>query len=120
VAHEVAEGDGAEFIVIDVARSLVELLDLRDCRYETAPLAEDARPTLVQGGELELAHVRWSPMQLGLPQGGFDLVLAARGQTLGRFVCEPRVQHTVSEDRLLAALTLADQAASARLIEAVS
>jgi hypothetical protein len=120
VAQEVADGDDAEFILLDVARTLVELLDLSDCRYETAPLADSPRATLRHGGELELQQLRWTPMQLGLPERGFDMLIAARGLTLGRFVCSPRHQHTVGEDRVLAALALVDQAASARLIASVS
>ncbi|HEV7760492.1 MAG TPA: DUF4118 domain-containing protein [Acidimicrobiales bacterium] len=120
VAQEVADGDDAEFILLDVARTLVELLDLDDCRYETAPLADASRATLVHGGELELQQLRWTPMQLGLPERGFDLLVEARGQTLGRFVCSPRHRRTISEDRVLAALALVDQAASARLIASVT
>ena len=37
VAEQVADGDSASFIVLDVARALVELLDLGDCRYEPTP-----------------------------------------------------------------------------------
>jgi hypothetical protein len=120
VAQEVADGDDAEFILLDVARTLVELLDLDDCRYETAPLADASRATLVHGGELELQQLRWTPMQLGLPERGFDLLVEARGQTLGRFVCSPRHRRTIGEDRVLAALALVDQAASARLIASVT
>lgn len=120
VAQVVAEGDDAEFVLLDVARLLVELLDLDDCRYETPPLAGSSRPTLVHDAELELRKVRWTPMQLGLPERGFDIPVAARGQTLGRFVCVPRRRHTIAEDRVLAALALVDQAASARLIAATT
>jgi hypothetical protein len=120
VAQEVADGDDAEFILLDVARTLVELLDLDDCRYETAPLADASRATLVHGGDLELQQLRWTPMQLGLPERGFDLLVEARGQILGRFVCSPRHRRTISEDRVLAALALVDQAASARLIASVT
>jgi hypothetical protein len=120
VAHEVAEGDDPEFIVLDLARTLVDLLELDDCRFEAAPLVTDRRATLIHSGELELRQHRWSPCQLGLPERGFHLVVAARGQTLGRFVCSPAHHHNVPEERIVAALALVDQAASARLIASVS
>lgn len=119
VAEEVAGGDSASFVVLDVARTLVELLDLADCRYEPASSAS-GRPVLRHGGELEYRGVRWSPSQIGLPDKGFDLLMVARGHLVGRFVCLPRRRWAVPEDRVLAATALVDQAASAQLIERVA
>ena len=45
VAEEVAGGDSASFVVLDVARTLVDLLDLADCRYEPAS-GPSGRPVL--------------------------------------------------------------------------
>ncbi|HET6954076.1 MAG TPA: DUF4118 domain-containing protein [Acidimicrobiales bacterium] len=117
VAGEVAGGDSASFIQIDVARSLVELLDLRDCRYESAPCAASRRPVLTQPGWLTFGEVGWSPYQLGLPTKGFDLLVRARGRVAGRYVCLPRRQRPAREDSVLAALALVDQAATAGLID---
>jgi hypothetical protein len=119
VAEQVAGGDSASFVVLDVARTLVELLDLADCRYEPASGAS-GRPVLLHGGELEYRGVRWSPSQIGLPDRGFDLPMVARGHLVGRFVCLPRRRWAVPEDRVLAATALVDQAASAQLIERVA
>ena len=44
-AEQVAGGDSASFVVLDVARALVELLGLRDCRYEAGP-GSGVRPVL--------------------------------------------------------------------------
>jgi hypothetical protein len=119
VAEQVAGGDSASFVVLDVALALVDLLDLRDCRYEPAS-GESGRPVLRHGGELEYRGVRWSPTQIGLPEKGFDLPLVARGHLVARFVCLPGPRRPVPEDRVLAALALVDQAASAQLIERVA
>lgn len=119
VAEQVAGGDSADFVVLDVARALVELLDLRDCRYEPAS-GESGRPVLRHGGELEYRGVRWDPSQIGLPEKGFDVPVVARGHLMARFVCLPRRRRPVQADRALAACALVDQAASAQLIEPVS
>jgi len=118
VAEQVAGGDSASFVVLDVARTLVELLDLDDCRYESGT-RPTGRPVLRHGGEMELWGVRWSPVMIGLPEKGFDIEMVALGLAVGRFVCLPRRRSPVPEDRVLAALALVDQAASAQLIERV-
>ena len=119
VAEQVADGDSASFIVIDVARALVELLDLGDCRYEPTP-GPSGRPVLLHGGELTYRGVRWSPVHIGLPEKGFDLPMTARGRVVGRFVCLPRRRHPIQEDRVITATALVDQAATAQLIEHVA
>jgi hypothetical protein len=117
VAGEVAGGDSASFIQIDVARSLVDLLDLQDCRYEAAPCQASGRPVLEHPGWFTWGDVGWSPFQLGLPTRGFDLLVTARGHVVGRYVCLPRHHRPAREDSVLAALTLVDQAATAELID---
>lgn len=119
VAELVAGGDSASFVVLDVARALVELLGLRDCRYEPG-VGSGLRPAL-RHGELTLYGLSWSALDRGLPSGGFELAVVARGQLEGRFVCLPqRGRRPVAEDRLLAASALVDQVASAQLIERVA
>jgi len=120
LSEEVACGDSASFIRIDVARTLVELLDLRDCRYETAPYLPSTRPVLQHPGWLTIGPVGWSPVHVGLPEHGFDIVVEARGLPVGRFVCAPRRAGHAHEDSILAALALVDHAAMACLIEAAA
>jgi len=122
MAEQVAAGDSASFVTLDVARALVDLLGLRDCRYETyteAVSAGSPRPVLRHDGELEMRRARWSPVPIGLPPNGFDIILSVRGRPEGRFVCTPRRRTPIAEERVLAALALVDQAASARLIELI-
>lgn len=120
VAAEIAEGDAAGLVMLDIARSLVELLRLRDCRFELDPPAIGERPVLLRSGELELRGTRWSPIQVGLGLGGFDLPVITRGHLAGRFICEPRRRIHVSEEQVAVTLTLADHAASALLLADVA
>jgi hypothetical protein len=116
VAGDIAEGDTAGLVLLDIARSLVEVLRLRDCRFELPPLPLGERPVLLPTGELTLDGFRWSPINIGVPAEGFDLPVIARGQVAGRFVCQPNTRISVSREQLSVALTLADQAASALLL----
>jgi hypothetical protein len=120
VAGEIAEGDTAGMVVLDVARSLVEVLGLRDCRFEAAPLAAASTPRLLHTGELEYRGMRWTAAMIGLPADGFTIPVVARGRTEGRYVCLPRRPYRVSDETVAVALTLVDQAASALLLEAVA
>lgn len=119
VAGEIADGDMAGLVVLDVARSLVELLALQDCRFERAPFVGASKPCLVRGGELRLGDKTWDPTRIGLPAGGFHIPLVARGRTEGRYVCMPsgRRPRRPSRQAVLVAGTLADQAASALLFD---
>jgi hypothetical protein len=120
VAGEIAEGDMAGMVVLDVARSLVELLGLRDCRFEAAPTPVASMPCLLHTGELELRGMRWTAALVGLPAEGFTIPVVARGRTEGRYVCLPRRPYRVTDETIVVALTLADQAASALLLESVA
>jgi hypothetical protein len=113
VAADIAEGDDAGLVLLDVSCALVELLDLRDCAFEQPPFPPGERPVLLHTGELELRGVRWDPARTGLPTRGFAIPVAARGHVEGRFLCVPRRPGTVRPDRVVVALTLVDQAASA-------
>jgi len=120
VAGEIADGDITGLVVLDVARSLVELLDLRDCEFQLPPLADDGKPCLRRDGYLELQGTAWDPGAIGLPAAGFHVLVVARGRTEGRYLCTPRAQTKPSPERLVVALTLADQTASALLLDSVA
>jgi hypothetical protein len=106
--------------MLDVGRSLVELLRLRDCELQLPPLADDSRPTLCRTGEMELRGVRWDPTLIGLPEAGFSIPIVARGRIEGHYLCTPERRWNASKERVMVALTLADQAASALLLDAVA
>jgi hypothetical protein len=118
VAAGIAEGDDAGLVVLDVARALVDVLDLRDCSFELAPFAGEERAVLAHTGELELRGVRWDPARITPPARGFHIPVAARGRVVGRFLCVPRRTVPVARGAVVVALTLVDQAASALLLAA--
>jgi hypothetical protein len=120
IAGEIADGDTTGLVVLDVARSLVELLDLRDCEFQVPPLSDDPKPCLRRDGFLEAQGTAWDPSAIGLPAGGFHVPVVARGRTEGRYLCTPRGQGRPSPERLVVALTLADQTASALLLDSVA
>jgi hypothetical protein len=120
VASEIADGDAAGLVVLDVARSLVDVLRLRDCELQLPPFADGSAPVLCRTGEMELWGVRWDPTLIGLPEAGFSIPIVARGRTEGRYVCSPVRRWNPSREQVTVALTLADQAASALLLDAVA
>lgn len=120
VAGEIADGDVTGLVVLDVARSLVELLDLRDCEFQLPPFADDDTPGLRRDGRLELQGTVWDPATIGFPPGGFLVPVVARGCTEGRYRCTPRGRGRISPERVVVALTLADQTASALLLDSVA
>jgi hypothetical protein len=119
VAADIAGGDDAGLVVLDVARGLVELLDLKDCSFELSRSESPSRPELVPPGEMVLRGTRWDPAPIGLPLNGFDIPVVARGRVEGTFVCVPRRSRRVSRESLDIAITLADQAAFALLLDSV-
>ena len=120
VANEIADGDITGLVVLDVARSLVELLDLRDCEFQLPPFAADDTPCLRRDGRLELQGTMWDPATIGFPPGGFLVPVVARGCTEGRYRCTPAGRGKTSLDQVVVALTLADQTASALLLDSVA
>jgi len=117
MAHEIARSADDDLVVLDVARRLVELLDLTDCAFERAPpgskgLPPSARPRLDATGDMVHEGTRWRPMQLGFLSDAFDILVVRRGRTRGRFVCRSRRRRRLPEERILAALALCDLAAS--------
>ena len=116
VAAEVATGEDAGLVLIDVGRRMIELLDLTDCSFEVPPFERWARPLLQRDGEMGLHGVTWDPSKLGFPAAGFYISVVARVHIVGRFFCLPRHRYGIPQERLLAALALADQAGAALLI----
>jgi hypothetical protein len=119
VAAGIAAGDAAGLVVLDVARALVDLLDLRDCSFERAPFAPGARAVLVHTGELELRGIRWDPAVITPPARGFHVPAAARGEVVGRYLCVPRRTVPLAREAVVVALALVDQAAAALRLASV-
>jgi K+-sensing histidine kinase KdpD len=112
IADLVATDEDPAIAQITAAYWLRELLQARDCRYETNRGQEVA--TLIEpDGTVRVGALRWAASTQGLP--GPELYLAVRsgGDVVGWFVIEPSPGEKVSEDSLFTAAAIADQVGAA-------
>lgn len=108
VAESVAAGRSSEEVIEFVRAALIELLRLRDCRYDTAtpiaPINEIRRD-----GRVRLGAIEWPVQTWGLPGREIALPVMAQGEAVARFVLVPTPGDGVSLQRRLVAVALADQ-----------
>lgn len=110
---ELASSSTPESTLVEHARAtLVSLLSLRDCRYETVtpgpPLAR-LRPD----GEVLHVGLSWPVDEIGLPGPQSEIPLDWRGLSRGRFVLTPTPGRPVSRERRIIAVLVADLVAAA-------
>jgi K+-sensing histidine kinase KdpD len=111
-----AAGAPAEQVLAQANGELVQLLQLRSCRYE--PVLDTQRLGQIDhDGEVYLGAVRWRAEHMGLPGKELVLLVHARGRVLGGFVLEPTPGWPVSNERRLVAVAVADQVASVLMPE---
>jgi K+-sensing histidine kinase KdpD len=111
-AAAVATGESATFIVMQVAGQLIDLLFLRDCRFDpTAPHHHGAFMT--QDGDVLLGGLRWKVEQMGLPGREIELRVEYQGRFFGRYLMVPTPGQPVSRERRVVASALADQVGAA-------
>jgi K+-sensing histidine kinase KdpD len=123
-AAMVASGEELVVVIGAVAEELIRLLGLKDCVYEAeergvnmATVARDGTVTPVgqpaMGAVADRVHRarsgNWN--DVALPVWGF-------GQVLGCFVLSPTVGVPLNPERLVVAVTLADQVGSALMVQA--
>jgi len=95
-----------------VSSSLVELLDLRACRFERVA----TNPPLARvhaDGVVDHVGLAWPVAAIGIPGPEAEIVAQWRGRVLGRFVITPTPGTAVSVERLSVAVSLATLAAAA-------
>lgn len=93
-------------VVASASSSLVELLCLRGCRFETvAPEPPLAR--IQSNGEVMHVGLDWPVGELGIPGPEAEILTEWRGLVLGRFVLTPTPGQTVSVERRVVAVALA-------------
>jgi hypothetical protein len=112
VAELVASGAPQHEVLAVVRQDLIDLLDLRDCRYEmTAP----ARPRfrIESTGDVLLGGAPWAVHVQGLPGPEIELPVIQGGKTVGRFVLTPTPGQPISRERRVVAVALADQVGAA-------
>lgn len=109
VAEMVAAGAPAEAVVLAVVQELKSLLRLADCRFDQS-FAERPGAFIDRSGGVSWGALRWDITTLGLPTREVTLTVEHDGRPLGRFVLQPQAGVRVSEDELVVAVALADQA----------
>jgi K+-sensing histidine kinase KdpD len=111
-AAAVATGESGTFVVMQVAAQLIDLLFLRDCRFD--PAASDKHGAYIkQDGDVILAGRRWGVDRMGLPGSEVELTVEYQGRFFGRFVMVPTPGKPVSQERRVVASALADQVGAA-------
>jgi hypothetical protein len=110
---ELAASGSPAHEVIERARSeLIELLHLRDCRFQFG-LPEGPVLRMERDGQVILGGGVWDVHRMGLPGPELVLVTQNRGQTLGHFMLKPTPGFPVSLQRRVVAVAIADQVGAA-------
>jgi hypothetical protein len=112
ISELAASGTPALEVIERVRTELIELLDLRECRYEPG-LPERSRMRIEPSGQVILGGNVWGVHEMGLPGPELDLLVQARGQTLGRFVLKPTPGLPVALQPRVVAVAIADQVGAA-------
>jgi K+-sensing histidine kinase KdpD len=113
-AQLIASGEELVVVVDAVARELTRLLALDRCRFEASD-RDAPRATVTRDG-----RIAWGGRlhRVGDRRLVAGLEVVAQQQVLGRFVLEAGRRARLGRDRLLVAVTLADQAGAAFLAQA--
>jgi hypothetical protein len=119
VAEMVASGAPAEQVVLAVGIEIRSLLGLRSCSFDPS-FAEKPGPFIERWGALSWGALRWGFTTMGLPTKDISLMVEHQGRPLGRYVLVAEPGTRVTEDQLVAAVALADQAGAALTLEAQS
>jgi len=112
ISELAASGAPADDVIERVRVELIQLLHLRDCRYEPGE-AERPRMRIEPDGQVVLGGKLWGVHRVGLPGPELELPVQRRGQTLGRYVLRPTPGFPVPLQRRIVAVALADQAGAA-------
>jgi K+-sensing histidine kinase KdpD len=119
VAEMLAGGAGSSEVVAAVAGELKDMLGLRTCWFDTS-FPDAIGPMIERNGDVSWGRIWWGFDTLGLPGKPISLGVENQHHRLGRFVLLADAGTRVSQQQLLAAITLADQAGTALGAEAVS
>jgi hypothetical protein len=99
-------------VVERVREQLIDVLDLRDCRFEYGVLLGHP-PRLEHDGTVMTPNGRWPVDTSGLPAEDIELRVLGHGQYYGRFMMTPKAGSAPSLQARLVAVTLADTAGRA-------
>ncbi len=111
VAEMVAAGATPDEVVRTVEGELKAVLRLAECWYDPA-FAETPGPFIERNGAVSWGAIRWGFTTIGLPTREVSLIVEHDARPLGRFVLVAGPGTRVTEDELVTAVALADQAGS--------
>jgi hypothetical protein len=106
------EAGTAYAVVEHVRRQLVEVLDLKDCRFEYGKLLGQP-PRLEPDGSVTTRYGHYPVDSSGLPADDIELRTFSNGQYTGRFMLTPNPGSKPSQRARLVAVALADLASHA-------
>ncbi len=116
VLHSVTElaatGSDPELVTATAAAELQDLLMLRDCRFSQLGTG-GATARINPDGQVTVGPKPWSTDALGLPTDTVDLPVRSGGWLLGHFLLTPTPGKPVPHERLIVAVSLADQVGAA-------
>jgi hypothetical protein len=103
---DVAQVATRDLLVERAEPMLIDLLNLRECRFDSRPSDPPMARILVNG---EVLHVgmQWRVDELGIPGPEAEIVTQWRGRQLGRFVITPTPGEPISQERRAVAVLLA-------------
>jgi K+-sensing histidine kinase KdpD len=109
ISELVASGAPMDDIVESVRTELVDLLQLRACRFEKEDSSSTWAKELGRDGRVHLVGVDWPVGSWGLPGPELALAVQHRGRVVAHFVLSPTPGVPVSLRRRRVAVALADQ-----------
>ena len=110
---ELAVSDApADEVVERARRELIDLLNLRACRYDPDP---PLRPAMQMGhdGNVLIGGALWDVDTMGLPGPELELVVRSQGTPQGRFILNPTPGRPVTLQSRVVAVAIADQVGAA-------
>jgi Domain of unknown function (DUF4118) len=90
---------------------LMEVLDLRACRFEAQP-SDPPMARVLSSGEVVHVGMHWPVNAMGIPGPEAEIAAQWRGRFVGRFVITPTPGASISEERRAVAALLATIVAS--------
>jgi hypothetical protein len=107
----VADGRSLDQVILAVTYELRHLLSLRACRFHHGQsTGNPAR--MARNGDVVLHNVRWDVDDMGLPGKEVELLVQWGHTSFGRYVLVPTPGVSISLERRLVAVALADQVAA--------
>lgn len=112
VGEQIVLGEDPEFVLMNVATQLRELLVLQDCRF-TRDRPSGKGAWIATDGSVHLNPLRWPASSVGLPTRQVELPVRGGGDVLGTFVLTPTPGMPIPNERCVVAVALADQLGAA-------